>query len=108
MKKNTLYEQAKVLFEQKNYAGSYAALSQLSKLSPNDQDSASLLGRARTQLVQQHYSQGVRFYREEKLQAAISEWRHVLQFDSNHEAAKKNIDQAERLLKGLRQRQQKE
>jgi hypothetical protein len=30
-----------------------------------------------------------------------------LQFDANHQAAKKNIDQAERLLKGLQQRQQK-
>jgi hypothetical protein len=30
-----------------------------------------------------------------------------LQFDANHQAAKKNIDQTERLLKGLQQRQQK-
>jgi hypothetical protein len=30
-----------------------------------------------------------------------------LQFDANHQAAKKNIDQEERLLKGLQQRQQK-
>jgi tetratricopeptide (TPR) repeat protein len=107
LKKTLLYQQAKGYFEQKKYADSYAALNQLSKLSPNYQDTAALLGRARTQLVQQHYSQGLRFYREEKLQAAIAEWRHVLQFDSNHEAAKKNIDQAQRLLKGLQQRQQK-
>jgi tetratricopeptide (TPR) repeat protein len=107
LKKTLLYEQGKVLFEQKKFAEAYAAFDSLNTLAPNHQDAAALLGRARTQLVQQHYSQGLRFYREEKLQAAIGEWRQVLQFDSNHQAAKKNIEQAERLLKGLQQRQQR-
>ncbi len=66
-----------------------------------------MLDRAKSQLVQQHYNQGIRLYREEKLEPAIAEWRTVLQYDPNHEAAKKNIEQAERLLKGLQQRQQK-
>lgn len=107
IKKTLLYEQGKGFLEQKKYADSYTALNQLAKFSPNYLDSTALLGRARTQLVQQHYSQGLRFYQEEKLQAAITEWRQVLQFDANHQAAQKNIDQAERLLKGLQQRQQK-
>jgi hypothetical protein len=80
---------------------------QLAKLSPNYQDSSSLLGRARDFLIQDHYSQGIRLYREEKLEGAIAEWRTVLQYDPNHAAAKKNIEQAERLLQGLQQRQQK-
>jgi tetratricopeptide (TPR) repeat protein len=107
LKRTVLYQQGKLMLDQKKYAESYAALNQLAKLSPNYQDSSSLLGRARNFLSQEHYSQGIRFYREEKLEAAIAEWRTVLQYDPNHEAAKKNIEQAERLLKGLQQRQQK-
>jgi hypothetical protein len=57
---------------------------------------------------EQHYNQGIRLYREEKLPAAIHEWRAVLQYDPNHEGAKKNIQTAERLLKGLQERQQKQ
>ncbi len=107
LKRTVLYQQGKVMLDQKKYAESYAALNQLAKLSPNYQDSSSLLGRARNFLVQDHYSQGIRLYREEKLEGAIAEWRVVLQYDPNHEAAKKNIEQAERLIKGLQQRQQK-
>ena len=107
LKRTVLYQQGKVMLEQRKYPESYAAFNQLAKLSPNYQDSASLLGRARSLLVQQHYNQGIRLYRDEKLEPAIVEWRTVLQYDPSHEAAKKNIEQAERLLKGLQQRQQK-
>ncbi len=67
-----------------------------------------MLGNVRGRLVQQHYNQGIRLYREEKLAAAISEWRSVLQYEPNHEGAKRNIETAERLLKGLQERQQKQ
>jgi tetratricopeptide (TPR) repeat protein len=107
LKRTVLYQQGKVMLDQRKYAESYVALNQLAKLSPNYQDASSLLDRAKSQLVQQHYNQGIRLYREEKLEPAIAEWRTVLQYDPNHEAAKKNIEQAERLLKGLQQRQQK-
>lgn len=107
LKKGVLYQQGKVLFDQKKYAESYAALTQLVKLAPNYQDTTAMLGHARTIVVQQHYNEGIRLYREEKLEAAIAEWRIVLQYDPNHEGAKKNIDQASRLLKGLQERQQK-
>ncbi len=107
LKRTVLYRQGKVLLDQKKYADSYEALTQLAKLAPNYQDSSTLLGRAKARLVQDHYNQGIRLYREEKLDAAIAEWRTVLQYEPSHEAAKKNIEQAERLLKGLQQRQQK-
>ena len=107
LKKTVLYQQGKVMLDQRKYVESYTALNQLAKLSPNYQDASSLLNRAKSQLIQQHYNQGIRLYREEKLEPAIVEWRTVLQYDPSHEAAKKNIEQAERLLKGLQQRQQK-
>ena len=107
LKRTVLYQQGKTLFEQKKYADSYAALNQLARLNPKDRDASSLLGKVRARLIQDHYNQGIRFYREEKIAAAIREWRAVLQYDPNHEAAKRNIEQAERLLKGLQLRQQK-
>jgi tetratricopeptide (TPR) repeat protein len=107
LKRTVLYQAGKTLLEQKKYAESFTALNQLVKLYPNYQDSPSMLTRVRTQLAQEHYNQGIRLYREEKLQAAIDQWRSVLQYDPAHGAAKKNIEQAERLLQGLKQRQQK-
>jgi len=107
LKRTALFQQGKLLSDQKKYAESFTVLNQLVKLSPKDQESTTLFTSVRNQLVQDHYNQGNRYFREEKLQAAIVEWRTVLQYDSNHEGARKNIDQAERLLKGLQQRQQK-
>jgi len=106
LRNNVLYQQGKTLFEQKKYAESFTALNQLAKFAPKYQDLPSLLGTVRTRLVQEHYNQGIRLYRDEKLEAAIAEWRLVLQYDPTHQGAKKNIEQGERLLKGLQERQQ--
>ncbi len=108
LKKVALYRQGKSQLDQRRYDDSYRTLVQLAKLAPNYQDSNSLLGQARTRLIQQHYSEGLRFYREEKLEEAIAQWRTVLEYDPQHANAKKNIEQAERLLKGLQQRQQRQ
>jgi tetratricopeptide (TPR) repeat protein len=108
LKRNVLLQQGKSLLDQNRLTDSFAALNQLARLSPRDTNVTTLLGNVRGRLVQQHYNQGVRLYREEKLPAAIHEWRTVLQYDPNHEGAKKNIESAERLLKGLQERQQKQ
>ena len=108
LKRNVLLQQGKALLDQNKLTDSFAALTQLSRLSPRDTGVTSLLGNVRGRLVQQHYNQGIRLYREEKLPAAIHEWQTVLQYEPNHEGAKKNIQTAERLLKGLQERQQKQ
>jgi tetratricopeptide (TPR) repeat protein len=108
LKRNVLLQQGKALLDQNKLTDSFAALTQLSRLSPRDANVAALMGNVRGRLVQQHYNQGIRFYREEKLPAAIHEWQTVLQYEPNHEGAKKNIQTAERLLKGLQERQQKQ
>jgi tetratricopeptide (TPR) repeat protein len=108
LKRTVLFQQGKTLLEQNKLTDSFATLTQLARLSPRDARVTSLLTNVRGRLVQQHYNQGIRLYREEKLPAAIHEWRTVLQYDSNHEGAKKNIETAERLLKGLQERQQKQ
>ena len=106
LKKAVLYGLGKSQLGQKKYDDSVKTLAQLARLSPTYQDSPNLLKQAKTSAAQQHYAQGLQLYREEKLQDAITEWKTVLEYDPDHANAKKNIDQAERLLKSLQQRQQ--
>jgi tetratricopeptide (TPR) repeat protein len=107
LKKQALYGQAKEQMEAKQYPESIQSLTQLTRLQPDYEDAPTLLKQARTRMVEQHYTQGVRFYREEKLKEAIAEWRVVLEIDPNHANARRNIDQAEKLLRGLEQRMKK-
>jgi tetratricopeptide (TPR) repeat protein len=107
LKKQALYGQAKSQIEARQYPESIHSLTLLTRLQPDYEDASALLKQARTRLVEQHYTQGVRFYREEKLKEAIAEWRLVLEMEPAHANARRNIDQAERLLRGLEQRMKK-
>ncbi len=107
LKKQALYAQAKSQIDARQYQESIQSLNQLARLQPDYEDVPSLQRQARTRLVEQHYTQGVRFYREEKLKEAIAEWRVVLEMDPSNANARRNIDQAEKLLRGLEQRMKK-
>jgi tetratricopeptide (TPR) repeat protein len=107
LKKQALYQQGKAQLAGRQYDASYRALTQLAKLQPDYEDSPALLRQARTRIVEQHYSQGVKLYREEKLAEAVSEWQAVLEIDPQHPNARRNIEQAERLLKALEERKKK-
>jgi len=107
LKKLVLYRQGKAQFEQKNFDASYRTLTMLAKLQPNYEDVSKLLQQTKGRAVERHYQTGISLYREEKLPEAIAEWKVVLDLDPNHVNAKRNIDQAERLLKGLEQRKKK-
>jgi tetratricopeptide (TPR) repeat protein len=107
VKKQALYQQAKAQLDSRRYGDSYRTLVQLTRLEPNYEDGPRLLQQARTRAIEQHYVAGVRLYKEEKLPEAIAEWRIVLEFDAQHANARKNIEQAERLLRGLEQRKKK-
>ena len=108
LRRTVLLQQSRALMEQNKLLDAYNAANQLVKYNPKDSTATSLLTQVRGRLVQQHYNQGMQLFRDEKLPAAISEWRTVLQFEPSHDGAKRNIDQAERLLKGLQERQQKQ
>jgi len=108
LKKSILYEDGKDSFDRKNYDDAHRTFSQLVELDRHFKDSAALLREARAQAIQQHYSEGIRLYREEQLEAAIAKWQAVLEYDSQHVDAKKNIDQAERILRALQERQRKQ
>ena len=107
LKKQALYGQAKSQMEARQYPESIQSLNQLARLQPDYEDVPSLLRQARTRIIEQHYTKGVRFYREEKLKEAIAEWRVVLEMDPGNANARRNIDQAEKLLRGLEQRMKK-
>jgi len=104
LKKLALYRLGQTALEEKKYDDSYRALTQLAKLQPDYQDVASLLPQARRQVIDRHYQEGIRLFREEKLPEAIAEWKIVLDMEPQNVNAKRNLEQAERLLKGLEQR----
>ena len=107
LKKQALYGQAKSQMGARQYPESIQSLNQLARLQPDYEDAPALLRLARTRIIEQHYTLGVRYYREEKLREAIAEWRVVLEMDPGNANARRNIDQAERLLRGLEQRMKK-
>ena len=104
LKKQVLYSQGKLQLDQRKYRDSYATLNQLAKIAPNYEDSATLMRQTRTRLIDEYYNSGIRYYREEKLPEAIAQWKAVLEIDPQHVNARKNLDQAERLLKQLDER----
>jgi tetratricopeptide (TPR) repeat protein len=107
LKKLVLYRQGKSLFDKQNYGASYRTLNTLARLQPDYEDVPKLLQQTKLRAVEQHYREGIRFYREEKLPQAIAEWKVVLEMEPQHVNAKRNIEQAERLLRGLEQRRKK-
>jgi len=104
LRKLALYRHGQSAYEDKKYDDSYRSLTLLAKLQPDYQDAAALLQQARRQVVDEHYLQGIRLFREEKLPEAIAEWKVVLDIDPQNVNARRNIEQAERLLKALEQR----
>jgi len=104
LKKLTLYRQGYTLIEQKSYDDGYKTLRQLARLQPDYLDIASLVQQARRQVIDHHYQEGIRHFREERLQESIAEWRLVLDMEPHHPNARRNIEQAERLLEALERR----
>ncbi len=104
LKKLTLYRQGYTLLEQKSYDEGYKTLRQLVRLQPDYLDSSSLVQQARRQAIDHHYQEGIRHFREERLQESIAQWRIVLDMEPQHPNARRNIEQAERLLEALERR----
>lgn len=107
LKTLVLYQLGRQHLARQNYEEAYRALSELARLAPDYEDTALLLQQARSRLVLQHYRQGLRYYREERLEEAIAAWRQVLALDPRHVAAAKNIEQAKRILRKLEERLKK-
>lgn len=104
LKKLTLYRHGYSQLEQKSYDEGYRTLRQLARLQPDYLDITSLVQQARRQVIDHHYQEGIRHFREENLEEAIAEWRRVLAHEPQHPNARRNIEQAERLLEALERR----
>jgi tetratricopeptide (TPR) repeat protein len=104
LKKLTLYRQGYFQLEQRSYDEGYKTLRQLARLQPDYLDITSLVQQARRQVIDHHYQEGIRHFREERLEEAIGEWRRVLDMEPQHPNARRNIEQAERLLEALERR----
>jgi hypothetical protein len=104
LKKLTLYRQGYFQLEQKSYDEGYRTLRQLARLQPDYLDVTSLVQQARRQVIDHHYQEGIRHFREERLEEAVVEWRRVLDMEPQHPNARRNIEQAERLLEALERR----
>jgi cytochrome c-type biogenesis protein CcmH/NrfG len=57
--------------------------------------------------VRQRYRDGLRLFREERLEEAIEKWRGVLELDARHANARRNIEQAEKMLRTLAAQQKR-
>ena len=100
-KPDALYASAQAHLAGKRDEDAHRALAQLVNVSPGYKDSATLLRNVRARLVQQRYQEGLRLLREERLEAAIEQWRGVLELDPKHANARRNIEQADRILRTL-------
>ncbi|HEY7366791.1 MAG TPA: LysM peptidoglycan-binding domain-containing protein [Methylomirabilota bacterium] len=106
LKKAILYAQGQDDLVKGRYDDAHRVLTQLAHLDPAYRDGASLLGEARSRAIQLHYNEGIRLSREEQLEAAIAHWHAVLEHDPLHAEAKRNIEQAQRILRALEDRKQ--
>ena len=100
-KPETLYAAAKGHLAAHRDDEACRTLARLVRLSPGYKDSAALLRELAPRVVQRRYQEGVRLFREEKLEAAIEQWRGVLEIEPGHINARHNIEQAEKMLRTL-------
>jgi tetratricopeptide (TPR) repeat protein len=100
-KPDVLYGVAKAHLAEGRDEEAYRALAHLERLNPGYADGPQLLSEVRQRLVRQRYQDGLKLFREERLEDAIEKWRGVLELDSRHPHARRNIEQAEKMLRTL-------
>lgn len=98
---DVLYRAVQVYIIEKRDGEAYRTLTQIARVSPHYKDCPALLRDVRTRLVRHHYQEGLRLFREERLEEAIGEWRAVLEMDPTQTPARRSIDQAEQMLRTL-------
>ena len=96
-----LYAAARAHLAARHDDPAYRVLVQLDRVSPGYRDSAKLLRALRPRLARQRYQDGLRLFLEELLEEAIEQWRTVLEIDPTHGLARRNIEQAEKMLRTL-------
>jgi tetratricopeptide (TPR) repeat protein len=99
------YNQGVAYLEKHNYADALRMFDQLRRLQPDFKRVAHYSQTAREKLADEHHLAGIRHFREQRLKEAIEEWDQALALNPKLESAKKNREQARRLLRSLEERQ---
>lgn len=84
------------------------ALDSFTKLNANYENVTDYIRKSRQGLknkAEYTYKLGLKYYREQKLQEAITQWNSVLEIDPEHQKARGYIEKAKKLLEALRNRQ---
>ena len=95
------YQKGAVLDARKKYLQS---LDMFRKVDPEYKDVKQKISRQMKvikDLANQYYKKGVKFYINENFKKAIMEWRKVLEFNPDHEDAKRDISKAIEILEKL-------
>jgi tetratricopeptide (TPR) repeat protein len=106
-KPEALYAAARAHLAERRDEDAFRVLDQLGRVSPGYADSARLLHDLRTRLVRQRYQEGLRLFRDELIEDAIEQWRGALELDPRHVQARRNIEQAEKMLRTLAAQQKR-
>jgi tetratricopeptide (TPR) repeat protein len=87
--------------KKREYDKSQSDLEQIAEGFPGRTEALAELGRQKRKLAEEHYRQGVKFYLDEDLTAAIREWRLALKFYPEHTRAQENIAKTRAILDKL-------
>jgi tetratricopeptide (TPR) repeat protein len=94
------YQMGKIMSEEKNYK---EALKYFSRVDSNYQDIKDARVLTQNRLAEVHYNTGVKFFVNDQLEKAIGEWEETLALNPKHLRARKDIENAQNLLKKLQE-----
>ena len=94
------YQRGKALFRQEKYQG---AVEMFDCADPEYKDVKNLAALSRRRLADYYYIRGVELFVNEKIEAAIAQWKLALDADPNHPKAAGDIENARALLQKMKE-----
>ena len=94
------YEMGKELRQQGKHE---EALINFDRVDPGYRDVSQLVASEKRQLAEVHYIAGIKYFTEEKLDKAVSEWKETLKLNPEHPKAKGDMETALKLLETLKE-----
>jgi tetratricopeptide (TPR) repeat protein len=92
------YEMGQIANAAKNHT---EALKYFSRVNPGYRDVKNVMITTQNRLAEVYYNTGVKSYVNDKIEQAIREWNEVLRLNPKHPRARKDIENAQNLLKKL-------
>lgn len=98
MRNATFYALGSEYYNEKLY---HEAFDAFSKADPSYRDTAGRVDELRRTLSEQHYTLGVKYFVEEKIDLAVEEWQNALKYDPQHPHAAGDIAKVKQLKEKL-------